>query len=170
MQNPQVLVVVKGLGDIVLELDRQAAPQTVSHFLNLVDVGFYDKTKFHQISPSFKIAAGKQTVQGETKRTNRTVPNEAHNGLKNTRYTLAMGRAVCKDSISSEFFINTRDNASLDHQDSSDAGYGCPVFGRVVSGFDVVDKIASQPRLNKIFMEDTPARIIEIENVVRLTH
>lgn len=170
MKNPQVLVQVKGLGEFTLELDPRAAPKTVPHFLSLVDSGFYNGTRFHQISPSHRIAAGKQTAKGEYKRLHKNIDNEAHNGLKNARYTVAMGRAVPKDSIHSEFFINTRDNPHHDHRDASHEGYGCPVFGRVVRGFDVVDKIASQRRLSKLFLEEVPAEVIEIERVVQLVH
>lgn len=173
MSNPKVLLSVQGVigpREIVLELNAQAAPKTVAHFLSLVDSAFYNGTVFHRISPQYTITGGGSSVTGMAKKLTKTVANESANGLKNTLGALAMGRTLCKDSISSEFFINMQDNPKLDRLDDSHSGAGYPVFGRVVQGFEVVQKIAQQQRKKALFMEDRPLHPVVIERMVRLPH
>lgn len=167
MKNPQVLLQVQDMGEIVLELDHVAAPVTAARFLNLVDAGFYDGMVFHKISPQFTIAAGERSVSGARKQPH-CITNESTNGLRNLKYTLAMGRKLPRDSVAGEFFINMVDNPRLDRRDDSHEGSGCPVFGRVIKGFEVVEKIANAQRLKNLFMEDHPAQPIVIEKAAEL--
>lgn len=168
MKKPQVLMRICGLGEIVLELEHYKAPVTAGHFLSLVDMGFYDQTLIHKISPVFTIAGGEQNLAGRTKPVRRTILNEAFNGLKNQRYTLAMDRKISRDSVGTGFFINIQDNQRLDYRDASHEGSGYPVFGRVIEGFEVVDKIAQLARKKALFQEDQPAEPVVIERVQAL--
>ncbi|MEO5345575.1 MAG: peptidylprolyl isomerase [Magnetococcus sp. YQC-9] len=127
-------------GDIVLELDEAKAPITVKNFLDYVDAGFYDGLIFHRVIPGFMIQGGGMTPDMREKPNNEPIKNEANNGLVNTRGTIAMARTQVVDSATSQFFINLVDNPFLNHG-KRDFGYA--VFGRVVSGLEVADKIAS---------------------------
>ncbi|RMF73202.1 MAG: peptidyl-prolyl cis-trans isomerase [Planctomycetota bacterium] len=128
-------------GRIVLELDEEAAPETVKNFLAYVDDGFFDGTIFHRVIPNFMIQGGGYTSVNEYKSEGLRPPirNEAANGLKNERGTIAMARTSDPHSATSQFFINVADNAMLDHPGHDNWGYA--VFGRVVEGMDVVDRI-----------------------------
>jgi peptidyl-prolyl cis-trans isomerase A (cyclophilin A) len=130
------------LGDIVLELYPGKAPLTVENFLIYVEGGFYDGTIFHRVIPNFMVQGGGMTPDMKRKETRTAVKNEADNGLKNDRGTIAMARTSAKDSATSQFFINLKNNDFLNHG-VRDFGYA--VFGRVVQGMDVVDKIAAVP-------------------------
>ncbi len=132
-------------GTIVLELDAEAAPKTVENFLTYVRKGHYDGTIFHRVIPRFMIQGGGFTPSMEQKPTGKPIRNEAANGLKNLRGTVAMARTSKVDSATAQFFINLVDNPYLDHSDDSASGYGYCVFGRVVEGMDVVDAIAGVP-------------------------
>jgi peptidyl-prolyl cis-trans isomerase A (cyclophilin A) len=139
--NPRVLMQTS-LGDIELELDSAKAPISVENFLGYVNSGFYANTVFHRVIKGFMIQGGgfdKDLVQKPTKA---QIKNEAGNGLSNKRGTLAYARTNVVNSATSQFFINHKDNAFLDHRDESDAGFGYAVFGKVLKGLDVVDKIA----------------------------
>jgi peptidyl-prolyl cis-trans isomerase A (cyclophilin A) len=131
------------LGNIAIELYPQQAPITVENFLAYVDVGFYDGTIFHRVIPGFVIQGGGHTEDMEHKVTRKPIKNEADNGLKNLRGTLSMARTRERDSATSQFFINLKDNPVLDHG-ARDFGYA--VFGKVIEGMDVVDKIAAGDR------------------------
>lgn len=126
-------------GTIVVELAPQAAPKTVENFLSYVKSGHYDGTIFHRVIPTFMIQGGGFTPDMKEKATKGTIPLESQNGLKNTRGALAMARRGDPNSASAQFFINVVDNARLDHP--SPDGHGYAVFGKVVEGMDVVDKI-----------------------------
>lgn len=126
-------------GDIELDLDEQNAPVTVKNFLSYVQEGFYDGTVFHRVIPGFMIQGGGFSADMKEKSTRGPIKNEAANGLKNTRGTIAMARTADKDSATSQFFINLADNVFLDH---GQRDYGYAVFGKVVKGMDVVDAIA----------------------------
>lgn len=129
-------------GKILLELYPQKAPETVKNFLNYVGSGFYDETVFHRVMPGFMIQGGGFTVDMEKKTCGKAIKNEADNGLKNARGTIAMARTSEPHSASSQFFINTVDNHFLDHKGNSPKGWGYAVFGRVIEGMDVVDAIS----------------------------
>ena len=140
MSNPHVLFETSE-GDILLELFADKAPKTVQNFLRYVDEGFYDGTIFHRVIRNFMNQGGGYTADLQPKEMHAPIENEAHNGVSNTAGTIAMARTPAKDSATSEFFINAKDNLSLDHRDETDAGYGYCVFGQVVEGIDVVKKI-----------------------------
>ena len=145
MKPNVMIVIVTGLGEIKAELFRDRAPETVDNFLAYVRDGFYEGTLFHRVIPGFVIQGGGLDVSGNPKETRPPVKNEAGNGIKNERGTLAMARTSVIDSATSQFFINLADNAFLDHKDETGAGFGYCVFGRVTSGMDVVDRIAETP-------------------------
>lgn len=140
MSNPMVLLETTS-GDILLELFQNEAPGTVENFLQYVDDGFYDGTIFHRVIRDFMIQGGGFTLRLEEKPTRPPVANEAANGLSNIRGSIAMARTSEPHSATSQFFINTVDNAGLDHTEKTPAGFGYCVFGRVTEGIDVVDKI-----------------------------
>jgi len=152
-------------GDITLELDEAAAPKTVANFLRYVDEGFYAGTIFHRVIPDFMIQGGGLTADLEKKPTHEPVENEAANGLKNTRGSLAMARTRDPHSATAQFFINHADNHFLDHPGQD--GWGYAVFGRVVDGMEVVDTIAAVPTTRAGGRSDVPAETIEIIAVTR---
>ena len=131
-------------GTIRVELDEARAPLSSRNFLDYVDAGHYDGTVFHRVIPGFMVQGGGFEAGMKQKPTQATIPNEANNGVKNQRYTLAMARTSAPHSASSQFFISVKDNAFLDAANSRD-GNGYAVFGSVVSGMDVVDKIKAVP-------------------------
>lgn len=139
-----LVTIESSLGEIVLKLDAEKAPLTVDNFLQYVDAGFYDGTAIHQAIAQYIILGGGYTPEGIEKPTRPPIRNEADNGLSNRRGTIAMARqADAIDSSTSQFFINVVDNPSLDHQNRDVEGYGYCVFGQIVKGLDVVDRIAS---------------------------
>ncbi len=142
--NPRVLMETTK-GNVTLELDPSAAPETVKNFLQYVDDGFYADTIFHRVIDGFMIQGGGLGKTLEHKPTRAPVNNEANNGLKNLRGTLAMARTGDPNSASSQFFINLVDNSFLDHRDQTRKGWGYCVFGKVVDGMEVVDQIAKLP-------------------------
>jgi len=154
------------MGDIVIELNRQAAPVTVQNFLGYVEAGFYDGTIFHRVMQGFMIQGGGFTKQMIQKKTRTPIINEAKDGLSNMRGTVAMARGPEPDSATSQFFINHSDNEFLDYIDENKAGYA--VFGKVIEGMDVVDAIASvktTTRLNATTrnkMDDIPVEPVII--------
>jgi len=136
---------VTNLGEFVIELNDEKAPITVANFLAYVDEGFYDGTVFHRVMPDFMVQGGGFGLKPDgsivQKATKAMIKNESGNGLSNLRGTVAMARLNDPDSASAQFFINHADNANLDHPNARGSGYA--VFGKVVSGMDVVDKIAA---------------------------
>jgi len=153
-------------GDITLALDEQKAPQTVENFLAYVDAGFYDGTVFHRVIPGFMIQGGGLTPDLEKKSTRDPIQNEAKNGLKNVRGSIAMARTGDPHSATAQFFINHRDNDNLDYP--SFDGWGYAVFGRVTAGMDVVDAIAGVPTGTRSGRRDVPLDTVTIESVSRL--
>ncbi|MDI3281777.1 peptidylprolyl isomerase [Polyangium sp. 15x6] len=131
-------------GSFEITLDPQAAPQTVENFLQYVNEGHYDGTIFHRVIPGFMAQGGGYDATYEKKSTRKPVKNEADNGRKNTRGTVAMARTSDPDSATAQFFVNVADNAFLDHTAKTSSGWGYTVFGQVTSGMDVVDRIVSQ--------------------------
>ena len=165
--NPQVRITTS-LGVIELELDAKRAPRTVANFLGYVDSGFYDGTIFHRVIPGFMIQGGGMVPGMKEKRTDKKVNNEADNGLKNVTGTIAMARTPDPHSASAQFFINTHDNASLDHRDKSMQGWGYAVFGKVTKGMDVVKKIEAVQTGNAGMHQNVPVKdvvILKIESL-----
>jgi len=139
-KNPRV-VFETTQGNVVVELDAHKAPISTQNMLDYVKAGFYDGTVFHRVIPGFMIQGGGFTADLKQKDTRAPIKNEAANGLKNARGTIAMARTGVVDSATSQFFINVVDNTMLDHTSDDPRGFGYAVFGKVVSGMDVVDAI-----------------------------
>jgi peptidyl-prolyl cis-trans isomerase B (cyclophilin B) len=154
------------MGNIVLALDAQQAPQTVENFLAYVNSGFYDGTIFHRVIGNFMIQGGGYTADMSRKQTRPPVKNEADNGLKNSRGSIAMARTQDPHSASAQFFINVEDNAALDHTAPNERGWGYAVFGHVAEGMDVVDKIRAQATGVKAGFRDVPKKTITITRAV----
>ena len=164
-----VVEMTTSLGKITLELDGERAPLTVDNFLNYVQQGHYDGTVFDQVYANQGILGGLFTPDLVEKQTRTPVRNEADNGLKNTRGSIAMVRAAdAIDSATTHFFVNVRDNPALDHQDRSVEGFGYCVFGRVTAGLDVVDRIAEVAVKQTDQFDQTPVQTVLIESVRRI--
>lgn len=148
-------------GDIVVQLDAAKAPKTVDNFLKYVQAGHYNGTVFHRVIPSFMIQGGGMTADLKEKPTRPPIPLESHNGLPNLRGSIAMARTGDPNSATSQFFINVKDNDRLDAANSPD-GNGYTVFGKVISGMDVVDKIREVPTGSKGPYDDVPLTPITI--------
>lgn len=144
------------MGDIVLRLDAAKAPETTANFLEYVKAGFYDGVVFHRVINDFMIQGGGMTPDMKEKSTRKPIRNEAANGLKNTKYTVAMARTADPHSASAQFFINVKDNAFLDYKSPTIQGWGYAVFGKVIKGQDVVDKIKTVPTGDKGMHQDVP--------------
>lgn len=155
-------------GPIKIKLDSDKAPKTVENFLKYVDEGFYKGTVFHRVIKGFMIQGGGFTPDMNQKSTHPPIKNEANNGLKNKRGTLAMARTSDPNSASSQFFINHADNAFLDFKAESLQGWGYAVFGEVIEGMDVVDKIAALKTGNKKGHDDVPDVTIEVTSAKRV--
>jgi len=155
-------------GKIVIELYPDKAPKTVQNFLDYVDAGHYNSTIFHRVIPNFMIQGGGMTPDMAEKPKNAPIQNEADNGLKNLRGTLAMARTGEPHSASSQFFINVADNAFLNHRGKSFEGWGYAVFGQVVDGMDVVDAIVAVPRGNRGPHGDVPIEPVVMQRVTVL--
>lgn len=165
-EGPQVELVTSK-GTIVLELDADAAPKSVANFLRYVDEGHYDGTIFHRVIDGFMIQGGGFDQEMNKLPTHEPIANEADNGLKNDRGTIAMARTADPDSATSQFFINTVDNAPLNHTSKDVRGWGYAVFGKVVEGMDVVDAIAAVSTTRSGGMADVPAEPVVIEKATR---
>jgi len=150
-------------GTIVLELDAARAPDTVKNFLAYVEAGHYDNTLFHRVIDGFMIQGGGFEPGMQQKPTNAPIQNEAANGLKNDRYTIAMARTGDPHSATAQFFINVKDNAFLNHTAPNGQGWGYCVFGKVVEGMDVVDKIKGVRTGSKGFHQDVPLEDVVIQ-------
>ena len=166
-KNVQVLIETT-MGNITIELDMQNAPNTSKNFLAYVDDGYFVDTTFHRVIPNFMIQGGGITADMRDKPSKRApIENEANNGLKNDRGTLAMARTGDPHSATSQFFINHKDNAFLNFTSESMQGWGYAVFGKVVDGMDVVDEIAQVKTGNKGGHQDVPLETITITAVSR---
>ena len=154
-------------GNIILELYPDKAPQSVGNFLAYVDEGYYSGTIFHRVIDGFMIQGGGFTDDMTQKSTKNGVPNEADNGLENSRGTVAMARTTDPHSATSQFFINLADNAPLDHTDKTPRGWGYTVFGKVVEGMDVVDAIAKAPTGTVGPFRDVPSETVVIVSAQR---
>lgn len=162
--NP-VAVISTSLGDITVELFKDRAPVSVENFLRYATEGFYDGTIFHRVKPGYVIQGGGFTREMVQKTVRRPILNEATNGLRNTRGTLAMARGRALRSATSQFYINLVNNPSLDHRSYSPEDFGYAVFGRVLSGMEVADKIAATPTGTVDGHEDVPQTPVVIKSV-----
>ena len=166
MSNPKVDLHIADYGVITIELDAEKAPKTVANFLNYVNKGHYANTVFHRVIPGFMVQGGGFEVGMKQKPTDAEIENEAGNGLKNDNYTVAMARTNAPHSASSQFFINVSNNGFLNHTAPSGSGWGYAVFGKVVAGTDVVDKIKAVKTGRKGFHDDVPLEDVIIEKAV----
>ena len=155
-------------GIITLELDAERAPKSAQNFLNYVNQGFYDGTIFHRVIKGFMIQGGGFTSDMKQKATEAPIENEANNGLANNKYTIAMARTGDPHSATAQFFINTVDNAFLNHSSPSPQGWGYAVFGKVVKGEEVVEKIKKVRTTRKGYHDDVPFDLVVIDKAVAL--
>jgi len=168
MSNPKVELHIADYGVITLELEQDKAPKSVANFLSYVNKGHYDNTVFHRVIPGFMAQGGGFEVGMKQKPTDGEIENEANNGLKNNHYTVAMARTSAPHSASSQFFINVSNNDFLNHTAPTASGWGYAVFAKVVSGNDVVDKIAAVKTGRKGHHDDVPVTDVIIEKAVAL--
>ncbi|MFT4194698.1 peptidylprolyl isomerase [Ottowia sp.] len=166
MPNPQVELHIAGHGVITLELDEAKAPKSAANFLGYVKSGHYDNTVFHRVIKNFMIQGGGFEPGMKQKPTQAPVANEADNGLKNDRYTVAMARTSDPHSATAQFFINTVDNDFLNFKAPTAQGWGYAVIGKVVKGQEVVDAIKAVPTTRKGFHDDVPRDDVVIEKAV----
>jgi cyclophilin family peptidyl-prolyl cis-trans isomerase len=150
-------------GTLIIELDSEKAPKTVQNFLQYAKDGFYNGTVFHRVMDGFMIQGGGFSAEMNEKPTAAPIPNEGKNGLKNLRGTLAMARRNDPNSATAQFFINHKDNAGLDYP--APDGFGYAVFGKVVQGMDIVDKIAKVPTGNRSMHQNVPLEPVIIQSV-----
>jgi peptidyl-prolyl cis-trans isomerase B (cyclophilin B) len=150
------------MGDIVIELDFDKAPKSAANFQQYVEDGFYDGLIFHRVINGFMVQGGGMDENMKEKETRAPIENEADNGLKNECYTLAMARTMDPHSASSQFFINVKDNGFLNHTGKNPQGWGYAVFGKVVEGTDVVDKIKGVPTGRNGYHDDVPVEPVFI--------
>ena len=153
------------LGDITIEMLEKEAPVTTANFLKYVDDGYFDGTIFHRVIPGFVIQGGGFTADMTQKRTQDPIKNEADNGLKNDRGTLSMARTSDVNSATSQFFVNLKDNASLNH---SRGNFGYAVFARVTAGMDIVDKIAEVETGRRRGHDDVPVEPVIVRSAKRI--
>jgi peptidyl-prolyl cis-trans isomerase B (cyclophilin B) len=162
-ENRMKVALRTSAGDIVLELDSAKAPKTVENFVNYVKAGHYDGTIFHRVIKDFMIQGGGFDSKMGQKPTQAPIKNEANNGLKNVRGSIAMARTNDPHSASAQFFINTVDNAFLNFSSESSQGWGYAVFGQVVEGLDVVDKIRAVKTGRAGMHADVPVEAVTID-------
>lgn len=168
MSNPQVELHITNYGVITLELDQEKAPKSVANFLSYVNKGHYNNTIFHRVIPGFMVQGGGMEPGMKEKKGDKPIDNEANNGLKNAMYTVAMARTGDPHSATAQFFINVADNGFLNHTAISQQGWGYAVFGKVVGGADVVDKIKAVKTGRSGFHDDVPKEDVVIEKAVAL--
>lgn len=168
MNKPQVELHVTNYGVITLELDHEKAPQSVTNFLSYVNKGHYDNTIFHRVIPGFMVQGGGMEPGMKQKSCDAPIQNEANNGLKNEIYTIAMARTGDPHSATAQFFINVADNGFLNHTAPSQQGWGYAVFGKVIGGTEVVDKIKVVATGRKGFHDDVPKEDVVIAKAVAL--
>ncbi|MBF0101178.1 MAG: peptidyl-prolyl cis-trans isomerase [Desulfobacterales bacterium] len=162
VQQPKVHIVTS-MGEFVIQLNPQAAPKTVDNFLSYVNSGFYTNTTFHRVIKQFMIQGGGLSSDLKSKSTNDPIPNEADNGLKNLRGTIAMARTMDPNSATAQFFINTKNNSFLDFKAKTMQGWGYCVFGMVISGMDVIDAIENVETTSISGHDDVPKTPILIQ-------
>ena len=168
MSNPQVELHISKLGVITLELDIEKAPNSAANFLEYVRQGHYDNTVFHRVIPGFMVQGGGFEPGMKEKKSGTPIANEATNGLKNNNYTVAMARTNDPHSATAQFFINIADNGFLNHTAPSAQGWGYAVFGKVVDGTDIVDRIRGVKTGRKGYHDDVPNDDVVIEKAVAI--
>jgi peptidyl-prolyl cis-trans isomerase B (cyclophilin B) len=168
MANPKVELHIKGYGVITLELDQDKAPESTRNFLEYVRSGHYDNTIFHRVINNFMVQGGGFEPGMKQKGTQAAIQNEANNGLKNNNYTVAMARTSDPHSATAQFFINVADNEFLNHKSPTPQGWGYAVFGHVVAGKDVVDRIKAVATARSGFHDDVPKEDVIIEKAVAI--
>ena len=156
------------MGKIILSLDEQKAPKTVENFVSYARKGFYNGTIFHRVIDGFMIQGGGFTPDMTQKATDKAINNEANNGLKNTIGTIAMARTASPHSATSQFFINVANNENLNYQNNTVQGYGYAVFGKVIQGMEVVNKIAKVKTTDKAYHQNVPAQPVMIRRIIIL--
>ncbi len=166
---PPVVELDTNMGAIVIELNEEKAPKTVENFLNYVKSGQYDGTIFHRIIDGFMIQGGGMDAEMNEKPTNAPIENEADNGLKNDKGTIAMARTQDPHSATSQFFINVKDNDFLNHSGKNIQGWGYTVFGKVTSGMDVIEKMRSVPTGRFGMHADVPKEPVVINSATIIT-
>ena len=166
MSNPIVELHIADYGVIALQLDAEKAPKSVANFLAYIEHGHYDNTIFHRVIPGFMVQGGGIEPGMVQRKTAKPIENEANNGLKNTKYTVAMARTSQPHSATAQFFINVADNGFLNHTAETNQGWGYTVFGRVIEGTDLVDKIQSVDTGRKGSHDDVPVDDVVITKVV----
>ena len=168
VENKIKVLLETNYGDITLELDKEKAPITVENFLSYADSGFYDGTIFHRVIDNFMVQGGGFTSDMGQKKTNAPIKNEAKNGLANEVGTVAMARTNIVDSATAQFFINVNNNDFLDHKGDNASGYGYAVFGKVIEGMPIVNRMKAASTTNKNGFQDVPKEPIIIKKVKRL--
>ena len=161
--TPTKVKLTTNLGEIIIQLNAEKAPVSSANFLTYVNEGFYNGTIFHRVIPDFMAQGGGFDTSFNQKAVHAPIKNEADNGLKNTRGTLAMARTNDPNSATAQFFINLKDNTFLNHTGKNTSGWGYAVFGEVIEGMDVVDAMAKQPTGNRGGHQDVPKTDIIIE-------
>jgi peptidyl-prolyl cis-trans isomerase B (cyclophilin B) len=161
--KPMHVLLNTNQGDIIIELDQLAAPKTAANFVQYVNDGHYNGTIFHRVISGFMVQGGGLNADMKEQSTRPPIENEAKNGLKNDHYTVAMARTSEPHSATAQFFINTKDNAFLNFTGENPNGWGYAVFGRVVKGREVVDKIEKVETTSKSFHDDVPVTPVIIE-------
>jgi peptidyl-prolyl cis-trans isomerase B (cyclophilin B) len=164
-KDDTMIIMHTNYGDITLELDSERAPVTTANFIAYARDGYYNGTIFHRVINDFMIQGGGFEVGMSQKPTGKPIENEADNGLKNDAGTIAMARTMDPHSATAQFFINVRDNDFLNHTSPTSQGWGYAVFGRVVDGMDVVDKIKAVPTGSAGGHQDVPVEDVVIESV-----
>ena len=168
MANPQVELHIANFGVVTLELDADKAPLSTANFLSYVNKGHYNNTVFHRVIPGFMVQGGGFEPGMNQKPSDAPINNEANNGLKNDQYTVAMARTSDPHSATAQFFINVSNNGFLNHTAPSAQGWGYAVFGKVVSGADIVKKIEGVATGRKGFHDDVPKEDVVIEKAVAI--
>ena len=163
-KNP-VVTMSTNMGDIRIELNSDKAPITTKNFLAYVNDGHFDGLIFHRVIPGFMIQGGGLDSKMSQRPTKSPIKNEAHNGLKNVKGSIAMARTDVVDSATAQFFINVKDNDFLDHKNTSPGGYGYAVFGQVIEGMDIVHTIEKVKTGNRGMHQDVPVEVVVINSV-----
>jgi len=168
MTHPQVELQITGYGNITIELNADKAPKCTENFLNYVKSGHYDGTVFHRVIDGFMIQGGGFEPGMKQKDVGAPITNEADNGLKNTKYTLAMARTSDPHSATAQFFINVADNDFLNFKSPTSQGWGYAVFGKVVAGTEIVDQIRAVKKGRKGYHDDVPQQDVVIGKAIAL--
>ena len=167
MSNNPLVLMETAMGEVIIELFEDKAPETVKNFLTYVDAEHYDGTIFHRVIAGFMIQGGGMTGMMKEKTTGAPVKNEADNGLKNERGTVSMARTMDPHSATAQFFVNVVDNTFLNHSAPTNKGWGYCVFGKVAEGMDVVDKIRKVRTKTAGMHSDVPAEPVYINSIRR---